>query len=138
MASARTPREVATLFAMALDSDDFDSAEALLAPDCVYEFRGTRLCGAATVMKPYRDNGARARTLFDEVRYESRVLSADERGAVLEFVDHLRKGSATCVHRCHQLLSVGSDGGILRVEHVDLPGERESLLAFCTLHGIAL
>jgi hypothetical protein len=130
--------ERAAVFARALDADDFDGAESMLAPGCVYVFRGARIEGAAAVMAPYRENGARALRLFDEVRYESSVVSAEGDEATLGFVDHLRKGEGRLVHRCHQRLRFDEAGKISHIEHVDLPGEREALKAFCEAFGIRL
>lgn len=124
------PLTTAERFASALDREDYAAAEACLAPDCEYHIRGMVHAGPAAILASYRAAGEGAAARFDSVRYESSVRPAPDGGAVIGFVDHLERRGERHTHRCEQRLSFDASGRIRRIEHVDLPGEREALAAF--------
>ena len=128
---------VAERFAAALDREDYAAAAACLAPDCEYEFRGRVLRGPEAVLASYREAGEWGAGKLDEVRYESSVRAGPGDGATVTFVDHLEHRGARHTHRCEQQLDFAADGRIRRIEHVDLPGEREALEGFFSRVGIA-
>jgi len=128
---------VAERFAAALDREDYAAAAACLAPDCEYVIRGRVLRGPEAVLASYREAGEWGAGKLDEVRYESSVRAGPGGGATVTFVDHLEHRGARHTHRCEQRLEFAADGRIRRIEHVDLPGEREALEGFFSRVGIA-
>ena len=129
-------QEVIERFAAALDRDDFDAAAALLRDDCRYESPIGPIIGAQPIIDSYRSASEWARTHLDEIIYESRCrLESADRGIVL-FVDHLRHNGRTHSYRCQQIVTVDAAGQITRIEHDELPGEREAVDVF--LRGVGV
>jgi hypothetical protein len=123
-------------FARALDNEDYLAALDCLSPDCAYELDGRTLHGAAAVVESYRENGEWAAEHFDEIWYESSVLALDATTAVVTFVDHVVHASRSLTHRCVQHVYLDDHGQIVRIVHIDPPGERESLERFFDEVGI--
>ena len=126
---------VAERFAKALDAEDYVAAEALLSDDCEYTCRGRVYRGPAETIAAYREAGREAKGAFDGARYESAVEEVAEGVAVIEFSDHLCRGGRWFTFRCRQRIEVDGQGRIGRIEHVDLPGQREALAEFVRVTG---
>jgi hypothetical protein len=131
-------RSLATRFAARLDADDFAGLEPMLAAGCAYETGRGTLTGPQAILGSYREASERARRLFDAVRYDSEVIEAGDGFAVIQFRDHLEVRGRTHVYRCRQRVTFGGDGTVTRIEHGELPGEREQLTAFCRDAGVEL
>jgi RimJ/RimL family protein N-acetyltransferase len=123
-------RERAEAFASALDADEFERARPLVSPHCSYEVRGVSWHGPDAILGSYADATRSARTLVDEVRYQSRVSALTERALDVHFTDVLLHAGREHRHRCVQHLTFGPDGLVERIVHEDLPGERAALAAF--------
>jgi hypothetical protein len=128
---------VAERFAQALDGEDYAAARLCLAPDCEYSIRGVVHRGADAILAAYREAGEWGAAQLDGVRFESSVRAGDGGGAIVAFVDHLECRGEELTHRCEQRLAFDEVGRIRRIEHVDLPGEREALEGFFARVGIA-
>lgn len=124
--------EVATQFARALDEEDYPAARALLAPDCDYEIRGDTHRGPDAIVASYKGNGDEAARKFDTIEYDSAVRLEAPTRAVIQFTDRIRHAGQSFTHICEQHVTVNADRLITRIEHRDLPGERERLEAFKT------
>lgn len=123
--------------AAALDADDFISARALLADQCLYLGATETRRGAEEIIASYADASAWAHRTFDEVRYASEVGPAAGTTVPVFFTDYLFKaGGRWHRYRCRQDFTVGAGGRIARIVHRDLPGEREALDAFFQENGI--
>lgn len=130
-------RDVVGRMARALDADDLQAAARLLSEDCVYEAGGETHRGPAAITASYAAASARARRLFDDVRYESVVDAVEGDTATVTFIDYLLKaGGLSHRHRCRQAFTVSAEGRVTRIVHHDLPGEREALAAFLRACGI--
>lgn len=121
---------VARRFARALDGEDYPVAIGLLAPSCLYEIRGDRFIGPVAIVAAYRGNGDDAAQRFDAITYGSDVRREPDSTLVVSFWDRIEHAGRSHEHRCEQVLTVGEDGLIHRIEHRDLPGEVERLAAF--------
>jgi limonene-1,2-epoxide hydrolase len=131
------PERVVAQLALALDRDDFPAAAACLAPDCEYETGRETLHGPAAIIASYAAASAWARRALDDVRYESAVEPARGNVVPVRFTDYLMKaGGRWHRHRCVQEFEVGAAGLIVRIVHVELPGEREALDAYFLALGI--
>ena len=117
-------------FAVALDREDYAAAAALLAAGCVYLIRGETHTGPGAIIASYRGNGEHAARSFESITYSSSVRPDGPGSAQIEFADHIRHRGMSLTHRCRQVATLGAHGLIARIEHVDLPGERERLDAF--------
>ena len=131
------PTSIAKQFAEALDLDDFATAESLLASECVYEARAGEIMGATAIVSSYREASAWAKDHLDSIQYASRVEDANESRAAVIFIDHITHQGKSHSYQCQQLLSFGANGNIVRIQHVELPGQREALNAFFATVGIA-
>ena len=123
-------------FAATLDDEDWAGARSLLARDCEYAFRGGTLHGPEAIIGCYRDIGQWVHESFDSVRYESRVEAMPDGRVRIHFRDRIDHGEHHLDFRCQQVLSVDERGLIDRIEHVDLPGERERADAFNRACGV--
>lgn len=128
--------EVVRALAEALDHDDFERVTPLIADDCEYETGRATLRGPSAIVASYREATEWGKANLDSVRYESAVEPAGPGAAAVRFVDHLEHRGRTHRHECRQVFTVGVDGRVVRIEHHDLPGEREALLAFFRAGGL--
>ena len=122
--------EIAEAFARALDEEDYESAFALLSPDCEYRFREQLFRGPEAIVAEYRKNGEAAGERLESITYESAVRQESENTAVITFTDRLRHAGRRLVHRCEQRVDVDEHGRVRRIEHRDFPGEQEALDEF--------
>jgi hypothetical protein len=123
-------------FAEAPDHEDDHRAAALLAPGCTYRIRGDELSGPGPIVASYKGNGDEAAERFDQIAYRSAVRPGHAGTATIEFADNISHAGRTLTHRCEQRISVDDAGRIARIEHIDLPGERERLCAFKAACGL--
>ncbi len=132
------PTEIATRFAEALDREDYAAAAELLDEDCVYLIRGERHVGPAEIIASYKGNGDSAARSFDSIVYGSAVRSSGQSSATIEFSDDITHQDKSLMHRCEQTVTVDTQGRIVRLQHIDLPGERERLAAFKQSCGLSV
>jgi len=121
--------ETVKRFASALDNEDYATAESLLSDVCEYVCRGQLHRGPAAIIESYRKHGDSAKT-FDSIQYESRAVREAAREFRIEFIDHITQAGRQFSFRCEQLIEVDDLGRIVRIAHVDLPGQVEALNEF--------
>ncbi|MBI3243132.1 MAG: nuclear transport factor 2 family protein [Chloroflexi bacterium] len=126
----------ALAFAARLDANDFEAVKPLLAPDCRYDTTDQALTGPEAILKSYRENSEWAKATLELIDYESRVEESGEETAAVLFADHLTHHGLTHTYRCRQHLTFGPEMTIIRIEHEELPGEREKLDEFFERCGI--
>lgn len=129
-------RDSATQFARALDAEDYQAAEAMLSEQCEYTCRNQVYRGPAAIIASYRCAGDTAQRDFDSIQYESRIVECTGRTARIEFLDHLSHRGQRFTFQCQQLIEVDEAGLITRIEHRDLPGQREALSEFKQQAGL--
>jgi hypothetical protein len=127
---------IAEQFAESLDAEDYQAAEAMLSEECEYTCRDRVYRGPSTIIESYRCTGDSANRDFDNVEYESNVRGLTDNVAVIHFIDHLYHKKEQFTFKCQQVIEVDDDGRITRIEHVDLPGQREALSEFMQQIGI--
>ena len=133
----QTPLDVGRAFAQALDEDRFDDVARLLHEACVYAAPSGQCVGAAAIIASYRGASQGAREKIDGLIFRSEVeLAGDSRVRVL-FTDELRVGSEHHSYRCEQHLEI-VEGRVVRIEHAEIPGERERLRTFLERRGVEL
>jgi hypothetical protein len=121
--------QTARQFAAALDNEDYALAESLLDGQCIYLLRGERIEGAGAIVASYRSHGESAKA-FDAIEYRSDVVAEREGRFRIHFVDHLTHAGRRHTFRCQQLVDVDPRGKIVRIEHLDLPGQLAALAQF--------
>lgn len=122
-------REVIVALARALDEDDYSSVATLIHPQCDYAGpAGRSMKGRREVTGAYWRASRWAKERFT-VRYESEVVEENGNVITVEFVDHLERHRKAHTHRCQQKFTV-VDGLVTAIEHIELPGEKETLDAY--------
>ncbi|MCA9286396.1 MAG: hypothetical protein KDA22_14315 [Phycisphaerales bacterium] len=122
--------EIVRRFAVALDREDYPAARALVDAGCVYSIRGRTLCGPDAIVGSYQSNGDAAAQKFDAIAYGSSVAPGTDGWIVITFTDRIRHAGKSLEHVCEQWVRLDAQARIVRIEHHDLPGERERLEAF--------
>lgn len=133
------PVDIARRLATLLDGADHDASGRLLAPDCVYFFRGSEMRGRDAIMASYDTSHLDATKTFDEVGYDSaaRAVPDDDASAIIRYGDILTHRGVTHRHECEQRLTIDRASGLItRIEHIDLPGERDKLNVFLVSVGL--
>ena len=129
--------ETARTLAAALDAEDYLTARRALDSACVYEVGDEVHEGPDAILASYAASAAWVRRTFDDVRYESLAEPLPDGRVSVLYTDYLvLAGGRMHRHRCRQTLTIASDGHVTRIEHQDLPGEREALEAFFDAAGI--
>ncbi|QEG01443.1 hypothetical protein Mal15_55190 [Stieleria maiorica] len=123
------PLAIADQFAQALDREKYAVAESLISDRCEYHCRGSVYHGPAEIVASYQGNGDVAKQ-FDAVEYESTVERELNGQIRVRFVDHLTHRGQRLTFRCEQVVEIGERGKIVRIEHIDLPGQTEALAEF--------
>lgn len=128
--------ETVAVFAKALDAEDFETAAAMLTPECEYASPDGTLIGPDAIVASYRSHAERARWRLDEVEYESVVEPAEDGTVRVLYVDRIRLGEHRHEYRCRQVLTVAPGRGIVRIAHEEIAGEAERVLAFYERCGL--
>ena len=130
--------QVARTLAAALDAEDYLTARRALAPACVYVLAADVYEGPDAILAVYADTAAWVRRTFDDVRYQSEVEPLPDGRVSVLYTDFLvLAGGRMHRHRSRQDLTIDLNGRVTRIEHRELPGEREALDAFFEAAGIA-
>lgn len=127
--------ETAAAFATALDRADYRTAAALLAEDVEYATDRRTLRGPPEVIGSYREHDEWTRRNLQSVDYES-ATRVDGDLVVVTFIDRLAHCGLTHTYACEQLLWIDQRGLIRRIEHREIPGQREAVEAFLARLGI--
>ena len=131
-------RDLVEELAGALDRDDYRTVHSLLAADVEYLVGDQRHTGPDAVVTSYRRGSETAHELFDHVVYRHAVFSTDNPNTFrVEFTDELTIGDATLRHEVEQHMTVSPGEGVVRIVDVEIPGERERVDEFLSLHGLA-
>ena len=124
-------RETARQFAKALDERDYQAGAQCLADNCRYALASDNTyVGRDAIIASYRESDEKADREFDRVTYSSDVSLGANGSAIVTFVDELQKCDATHTFRCLQIVYFGENERINRIEHCEIPGERERLTQF--------
>jgi hypothetical protein len=88
------------------------------------------LHGPEAILASYQAATLAAHERFDVVEYDSHIGALDADTVTVCYADHLTLAGQRHTHRCQQRLWLDELGRIWRVEHEDLPGERQALADF--------
>lgn len=128
-------QEVVEKLALALDSDDYETARSVLSEDITYEVKGETLTDPDAVVDSYRMASKQAHEIFDRVEYDHELDVDDGSGTyTMNYTDILTIGDETLVHHARQIIRV-SDGKVDHIVNVEIPGERENVDEFLARHG---
>ena len=123
-------------FAAALDQSDWEAAIACLAKNCEYSFRGKSSHGRDQIVSSYRTIGEWVDASFESVRYESAVEALPPDRARISFRDIMDHRGHHLDFRCQQIITLGTEGTIAHIEHIDIPGEAEKAERFNAACGV--
>jgi hypothetical protein len=87
-------------------------------------------------MSSYRQADNWARANLDSITYESDVESLPDGRVRIQYLDRILHKNNRHDHRCCQVITVGGDDLIVRIEHEDLAGEREAIDDFFASAGL--
>ena len=128
--------EVARRFAKALDAEDYQTARAFLSAECEYTCRGSIFQGPDAIIASYQGTGDGAKRNFDSIHYESAVTGLSATTSLIHFTDHLCHRNERLTFKCQQQVEVNTDNLIIRIEHIDLAGQREALAEYMKKVGL--
>lgn len=122
--------------AQALDREDFASARAVLALDCIYQTRTHILTGREAILQSYRDASQWGKEHLGQVSFSSSVRSEPDGRWIIRYVDRIEHAGARHTYQCEQVLTFATSGEVIRIVHVELPGQREALMQFFAEVGV--
>jgi hypothetical protein len=128
-------KDKADQFASLMDENRYEEAAALLAENCSYKIRETRIDGRDAIIDSYVANYKKGLGKLDEIQFLSNVVQLGGNRFQLEYLDRIRKGDVWHEHRCNQIITFEGDA-IADIQHVDLPGEVEALHEFYLKVGL--
>lgn len=121
----------AILFGQYLDNDDFAQFKTILAPDCQYEINGELLIDNASIAGLYEKNMKEGKVKFDELRWgEAVIKKVTDNQFDVYFSDFLTHKGMTHNYHCKQRVTVNDQFLVNKIEHMELPNEKEQLMAF--------
>ncbi len=127
----------ATLFGEYLDNDNFDAVRKLISSDCEYTIGGKILTGKEEILDLYETNMKEGKELFDELVWgDSKVEQIGDQEYEVYFSDFLTHKGITHNYNCKQRLVLNDAEEIIRIAHIELPGEKEKLKVFYQKVGI--
>ncbi|MFG0257342.1 MAG: nuclear transport factor 2 family protein [Phycisphaerales bacterium JB043] len=129
-------KEIVDRFRVALDQADWSAVLSLLAHDCEYVVRGATTQGRDAIIESYSSIDEWAKRTFESVRYESACEKHTHIGWLITFRDVIEHRGHRLDHTCQQRVELDASGQIRRIEHIDLPGEREKVDRFNRLCGV--
>ena len=135
--SFATATEAALALASALDRSDWPACVACLSPQCKYEISGEVSQGPEAIISSYRVIGEWVEATFESVRYESSVETLDPKVAKISFRDLLEHQGHSLDFRCQQIITLGDDLLICKIQHIDIEGMPEKAAAFNKACGVA-
>ena len=113
--------EIAEAFGVALDKDDFQTAENLIHPDCIYDIVSSQIHGPKTIVSSYEENMIEGRKKMDELVWgKSYVKALGEYQFEVYFTDYLKHKGISHIHKCKQKLTLNEEGMIIKIEHINL------------------
>ncbi|MEE9392380.1 MAG: hypothetical protein V3W41_07730 [Planctomycetota bacterium] len=131
-----TATEAALTLASALDRGDWSACIMCLTSQCEYEFRGTVSKGAEDIISSYRVIGEWVEATFESVRYESAVETLGAKVAKISFRDLMEHQGHRLDFRCQQVITLGDDGLIGKIRHIDIDGMPEKVAEFNKACGV--
>lgn len=134
--SFQTAMEAGLAFAAALDRGNWKETSACLSPNCQYFFRASISVGAETIVSSYQTIDEWVKMTFESVQYESSVEALSSNVARVSFRDLLKHKGHRLDFRCQQIITLGADQLISKIEHVDLDGMPEKAEAFNRACGV--
>ena len=123
-------RWLAGAFAEALSIDDVERAGLLLTGGCAYAVHSQQQIGPEAILASYASAAQSGQARFDTVAHDRRVGAVGEEQAIIHFADHVTLHGQQHTYRCQQRLWFDPLGRIWRIEHIELPGQREALRKF--------
>jgi hypothetical protein len=117
-------------FAKALDNSDFDEALKFLDDNCIYYCRGKIYSGNKSIISEYKNNSDWVENTFESINYESSTETISAKQFKIHLTDKISHKGHYLHHKSEQILLFNDSGLIERIEHIDLPGEREKVDKF--------
>ncbi len=132
-----TKQTIAIKFGQYLDNDDYENFKSILAPVCIYEIGEEILKDKDAVAGLYEKNMKEGKLKFDELQWgKSRVEQVSDSQFDVYFSDFLKHKGISHNYNCKQRVTVNNENLVCEIVHMELPGEKESLLAYYQKVGL--
>lgn len=118
--------QIASKFAKLMDRNDYTGAGELMHPRCIYLFRGQQIQGRSAILEIYQSQLEAGAKDLDEIVFSSEIEKISDCLCKIKYLDRLRKKNDWFEHRCEQDIEIVK-GLIVKITHIDLPGETERL-----------
>lgn len=128
---------VAIKFGQTLDNDDFENFKKILDPKCHYEIGCQVLTTNDSIAGLYEKNMKAGKLKFDELRWgEAEVKQVNENDFDVYFSDFLKHQGIAHNYKCKQRITINDQNLVEKIEHIELPGEKEKLTAYYQKVGL--
>ena len=117
-------------FVEALECEDFEAAQRLLAPGCVYFQLARDLRGPEAVVASFERGARWGLDQFDSIERESSVKPTEDGRAILTFFYKIHHKGKSLKIRSEQIIELDDAGLIGRIEHVELASQANALFKF--------
>ena len=129
--------QTAIKFGTLLDQDDFSNFKLLLKPNCIYEIGDQIYNNRAAIAGLYEKNMKEGKVKFDELVWgKSEIKQVSENEYDVYFSDFLKHQGIEHNYKCKQRITINENHLVEKIVHMELPGEREKLLAFYEKVGL--
>ena len=127
---------IAKRWAHLLDHDAFADLPAMMHARCTYVLPNETIIGPDGIVASYRAASEWAHATFDTIEWYSELAIEPDGRVRITFIDITRHKGVDHTYRCQQIITIGDDGLICHIEHIDLPEERAALDAFFDRVGV--
>lgn len=121
-------QDIATQFGTFLDNDNFEAVKKLLSHNCKYLIGDDILSGPENISHSYQQNMIEGRKKLDKLEWgKSSIEIISESEYYVHFTDYLTHKEKGHIFKCKQKLTINKKGQIIRIEHINEPGEQDKL-----------
>lgn len=126
----------ARLFARAVQCQDWDVAERLLAPDCSYFQVARDVRGSQAIVECFQHDRKWGADQFDWVEQERSAGPGPDGRALIASLYHIRHKGHSLTIRSEHIVELDEAGLIGRIEQVELASQANALFRFYAKVGI--
>jgi hypothetical protein len=128
--------KVAQDFASCMDNDDFSKAKTFLANNCKYYIQDNFFNTPEAIIATYKEHSDYAKSTFDSVIYKSQIQQISPLEFEAIYIDIISKNGKSHNYQCKQIINFDQSFRIIRIQHVEIPGEHERILNFYSEIGL--
>jgi len=128
---------VALKFGTTLDADNFTSFKNIIAPECNYHIGDELYVGPDEIAGLYEKNLIEGKAKFDKLVWgKCRIEKVEPDIFEVYFSDFLTHQGITHNYQCKQRITINDSLLVIKIQHIELPNQREALNAFYEKVGL--